>query len=187
MGALLSAAGLVFAAELGDKTQLVVLTLGAGRRRIPALAGLAATIALLQALAVLLGDALGDALPATAVGIGSGLLFLAFAVWTWASVPGAEDGHDDPSGPGSLLGLMGAFFLAELGDKTNLATASLATRADALATWAGSSLGFLAATALALLAADWLRRVVGQRRLAQAGSLAFAVAGVATLAVTLVG
>ena len=154
MEAVLTALGLVFLAELGDKTQLVVLTMGAGRRLVPTLAGLLATIALLQGIAVGVGSLLAEAVPDTALGIGSGLLFLAFAAWTWFAT---DDADDDPGPPGTLLAFLAAFFVAELGDKSSLATALLATTNDAFATWLGATLGFFGATVVSLAAGTFLR------------------------------
>lgn len=174
--------GLVFLAELGDKTQLIALTMGPGRRPVPTLAGLAVTIGLLQGLAVAVGGTIGAALPDTVVGIGSGLLFLGFAVWAWRSAA-AGDAEVEPP-PVSLGAFLVAFFLAELGDKSNLATAALATAHGLLPVWLGATLGLLAATALALAGGTWLQRRVSTRTLRRVGAAAFLVAGVITLVTT---
>lgn len=180
--AILTAFGLVFVAELGDKTQLVVLTMGSGRRLGPTLAGLLATIALLQALAVGLGALVASVASPTTLGIASGVLFLAFAAWTWWST----DVDDEAGGPpGSLLAFLAAFFLAELGDKSSLATAVLATTRNAWGTWIGATLGFFAATVLSLAAGNWLRSRVTPVTMQRVGAVAFLVAGIATLVVTL--
>lgn len=174
-------------AELGDKTQLVVLTLGARQRLLAALVGLGITIAVLQLLAVTVGAAIGEAVPADVLGIASGLLFCAFAVWAYLearSVGGDED--DATRAATSLPALMGAFFLAELGDKTMLSAATLATNHGVVATWAGATIGLFAATAVALLVGQSLGRRVSARTLGLVGAAAFAVAGVATVTFTLV-
>lgn len=182
MEAVATALGLVFLAELGDKTQLVVLTMGAGRRLGPTLAGLLATIALLQALAVGVGRLLAAAVPDTALGVASGLLFVAFAVWTWV----ATDDHDEDDGPpGSLAGFLLALFVAELGDKSSIATALLATTNDAVLTWVGATLGFFGATLVSLAAGSWLRTRIRPATLQRAGAIAFLVVGIVTLATTL--
>lgn len=182
MEVLFTALGLVFLAELGDKTQLVVVTMGAGRRILPTLAGLLVVIAGLQALAVGAGALVAEAVPETALGIASGLLFLAFAAWTWLAVDD-EDGDGRP--PGSLASFLGAFFVAELGDKSNLATALLATTNSAVWTWAGATLGFFAATVVSLAAGNFLRTRLSHRALQRIGAVAFAVVGVVTLVATL--
>jgi putative Ca2+/H+ antiporter (TMEM165/GDT1 family) len=183
MEAVATAFGLVFLAELGDKTQLVVLTMGAGRRLVPTLAGLLAAIALLQAFAVGVGSLVAEAVPDVALGIGSGLLFLGFAAWTWFAT---DDEADDAGPPGSLWAFLAAFFVAELGDKSSLATALLATTNDALATWVGATLGFFGATVVSLAAGTFLRSRVSPTTLQRAGAVAFLVVGVITLVTTLV-
>jgi putative Ca2+/H+ antiporter (TMEM165/GDT1 family) len=75
MEAFLTAAGLVFVAELGDKTQLVALSLGARYRLVPVLAGIALAYAATNLLSVVVGGVLGAALPTAAIGIAGGLLF----------------------------------------------------------------------------------------------------------------
>ena len=178
----LTALGLVFLAELGDKTQLVVLTMGAGRRVVPTLAGLLATIALLQALAVGVGSLIAEAVPETALGIGSGLLFIAFGIWTWFI--GDDDDHDNGN-VGSLWSFLVAFFLAELGDKSSLATALLAATNSALWTWVGATLGFFAATVISLAAGNFLRSRVSPLALRRLGAIAFLAVGLVTIVVTL--
>lgn len=182
MEAVATAFGLVFLAELGDKTQLVVLTMGAGRRLGPTLAGLFLVIALLQALATGVGALLAEAVPDRVLGVGSGLLFVGFGIWTWVA---SDDADDDTGPPGSLLAFLAAFFVAELGDKSSLATALLATTNDAVATWAGATLGFFAATMISLAAGNFLRTRVSARTLQRLGAIAFLVVGALTLVTTL--
>ena len=179
--AVLTAFGLVLVAELGDKTQLVVLTMGAGRRLAPTLAGLLATIAVLQAIAVGAGSLVARAVSERTLGIASGVLFLGFAAWTWW----ATDDDDAAARPGSLWSFLAAFFLAELGDKSSLATAVLATTNDAWGTWLGATMGFFGATVLSLAAGTFLRTRMRPATLQRLGAVAFLVAGLATLATTL--
>jgi putative Ca2+/H+ antiporter (TMEM165/GDT1 family) len=171
----------VFLAELGDKTQLVALTLGGRYRPGRVLLVLGATIAVLQTLSVTAGALVARWLPDRAVALGAGLLFLGFAVWTWR---GADDDEEEATtaGPAGLFGVAVAFFLAELGDKTMLTTASLAADRGAVPVWIGSFAAMLAATALAVLAGRGLQRHVAQRTLRRLGAIAFAVVGAATLA-----
>lgn len=182
MSAFLAAAGLVLVAELGDKTQLVVLAWG--RLTVRVVAGLGVVILLLQGLAVIAGSLLGDLIPDRVLGIASGLLFLGFAAWTWRAAEDAD--ADTPGEAPSLAGLLAAMFVAELGDKSNLATAALATRADPVATWLGASAGLFGATLVALVAGVWLRRRLGPRRLSIIGAIGFTVAGLVTLVATVV-
>ena len=81
MRSLLAALVLVFLAELGDKTQLVAMGFGARQRPGPVMAGVALAYAATNLLSVVVGGLLGVALPTRAIGLGGGVLFLAFAVW----------------------------------------------------------------------------------------------------------
>lgn len=179
--AVLAAFGLVFIAELGDKTQLVVLTMGSGRRIGPTLAGLFAVIALLQGIAVVVGSVVARFASPRTLGIASGVLFIGFAAWTWWSTD--DDAEAGP--PGSLMAFLVAFFLAELGDKSSLATTVLATTSDAMATWVGATLGFFAATVVSLAAGNFLRTRIRSVTLQRIGAAAFLVAGAVTLVATL--
>ena len=180
MADVLAAFVVVFLAELGDKTQLVALTV-AGRypaRRV--LLVLAGAIAVLQTISVTIGALLSEALPDRAIAIGTGVLFLGFAWWTWRA---ADEPDDDPGAArGGLLSVGTAFFVAELGDKTMLTTAGLAADRGALPVWIGSFAAMLSATALAVLAGRTLTRRLSPGLLRRLGAGAFAVVGVVTLA-----
>jgi Ca2+/H+ antiporter, TMEM165/GDT1 family len=182
MADVLTAFAVVFLAELGDKTQLVALTLAGRYRARQVLGVLGVTIALLSLLSVTAGALLAEVLPDTAIGIGAGLLFLGFAVWTWRS--GGEDDDAPEPGRAGLVGVAGAFFLAELGDKTMLTTAGLAADRGPVEVWIGAFAALFAATALAVAAGSALTRRVGRTALARVGAIAFAVVGVATIAGT---
>jgi Ca2+/H+ antiporter, TMEM165/GDT1 family len=180
-----TAFAVVFLAELGDKTQLVALTLAGRYRAGEVLAVLGATIAVLQLLSVTVGAVLGELLPGTAIGLGAGLLFLAFAVWTWRSA--GDPGDDGPAEPArrGLAGVAAAFFLAELGDKTMLTTAGLAADRGPVPIWIGAFLALFAATALAVTVGRALTRRIGRAALARLGAAAFALVGTATIVGTL--
>ena len=128
------------------------------------------------------GALLSEALPERAIALGAGLLFVGFAVWTWRSAD--DDIRDEVTEEVSragLLGVAGAFFLAELGDKTMLTTAGLAADQGAVPVWIGSFAAMMAATALAVLAGRWLTTRVAPGTLRRVGAGAFAVVGIATL------
>jgi putative Ca2+/H+ antiporter (TMEM165/GDT1 family) len=156
----------VFVAELGDKSQLLTLALATRLRPLPLLAGLGVAIALLCGVAVVVGGLLGLTIPERAVTIAAGVLFIVFGLWTLR--PQRDDAAAEEaeaaarsvrSERSQLLAALGAFFFAELGDKTQLATLTLATQRSPLAVWVGATLGMFTATGLALL----VGRVVGTR------------------------
>ena len=182
MGEIVTAFVVVFLAELGDKTQLVALTLAGKHSALRVLLALGAAIAVLQTLSVTAGALVSEAVPDRAIAIGAGVLFLGFAVWTWRSRE--DDGDEDGaagSGAKGLVGVAGAFFLAELGDKTMLTTAGLAADHGAVPVWIGSFGAMLAATSLAVLAGRSLTSRVSPTTLRTVGAVAFAIVGVATL------
>lgn len=184
MGSLWAAMGLVFVAELGDKTQLVALGLGARHRLAPVVVGVVAAYAATNLLSVVVGGLLGAALPTRAIGLAGGVMFLGFAVWTLSA--GDDDGESDEAGAGGsprsvVASVAIAMFVAELGDKTMLATATLAAKGDPVLVWLGATLGIVASGLLGVL----LGRAFGARlpeRATRIGSaVLFAVFGVVIL------
>ena len=152
MDAFLLSTVVIFIAELGDKSQLMAMTFATRFRARTVLLGITVATALVHLVSVGLGAVLGVALPTRAISIVAGLAFLGFAAWT---LRGDELDDDEQAkarraGGSALLAVGTAFFLAELGDKTMLATITLATDHGWLGTWAGSTLGMVAADALAI-------------------------------------
>ena len=186
MSTLLAALGLVFVAELGDKTQLVALGLGARHRLAPVLVGVTAAYMAPVLLSVTVGGRLGAALPTRALGLGGGVLVLGVAAWTlWHD---DDEGGDEARRGGTrsiVLSVAGAMFVAELGDKTMLATAALAAQGNPVLVWCGATVGIILCGALGVL----LGRVFGARlpeRATRIGSaLLFALFGVALIVTNL--
>jgi Ca2+/H+ antiporter, TMEM165/GDT1 family len=151
LSALAVAFGVVFLAELGDKSQLIALSLAARRPALKVLAGLALAALVLQGVAALLGAALATAVPMRPVAVVAGLAFLVAALLVLRS---ADDGP--AVGPGryrsTVLLAFGTMLAAEVGDKTMIATAALAAREPAVPVWLGATAGLVAADALAVLA-----------------------------------
>jgi len=184
MGSLLTALALVFLAELGDKTQLVAMGLGARHRLAPVIAGVALAYAGTNLLAVVVGGLLGVALPARAIGIGGGIIFLGFAVLGLRRKD--DDEEEVEVGAGRIvLSVAAAVSVAELGDKTMLATATLAAQGSPVLVWVGATAGIL----LSGLLGVFVGRVVGARlpeRVIRLGSSAlFAVFGVVLILTSL--
>jgi putative Ca2+/H+ antiporter (TMEM165/GDT1 family) len=160
----LSALGLVFLAELGDKTQLVALGLGARHRLAPVLAGVALGYAATNLVSVAVGGALGAALPTRALGIAGGLLFLVFAAWNLRPPDQDPASEVEPvAGGGSTARMVASvaatMFVAELGDKTMLATATLAAQGEPVLVWIGATVGITMSGLVGVL----VGRLVGAR------------------------
>ena len=173
MNAFLLALGVVFLAELGDKSQLLAMTLAARRPAAQVLLGVSLAALLLQGLSAGLGAALASAVPTSTVMLVAGASFLLAALLTLRRSD--EEQPLTPTRAGSTVLLsFGALLVAELGDKTMLASAALAAREGPLMTWLGGTAGFVLADALAVVvgAALFRRLPVRAVRLGTAGLLA---------------
>lgn len=172
----------VFVAELGDKTQLVAMSLAARYRTLTVLAGITIAYAITNGISVVVGGLLGAALPTTAISIAGAIAFFGFAVWTLRDEDDEEDDGDTAiSGRSVLASIVGAMVLAELGDKTMLATATLAARESPLLTWAGATVGITASGALAVGVGSVLGDRLPKRTIRLAAAALFAVFGVLLL------
>ncbi|HVL04899.1 MAG TPA: TMEM165/GDT1 family protein [Acidimicrobiales bacterium] len=179
MDALLLSFGVIFVAELGDKSQLMALAFAARYKALPVLAGITIATAVVHALAVLVGASVGAAFPTDVISVVAGVAFLGFGLWTIRgdSLSEEEAAKAHRSNGSAVLAASVAFFLAELGDKTMLATITLATTEGALGTWAGSTLGMVAADALAIVAGSALGTRVPERAIRIGAAVSFFVFG----------
>ncbi|MCX7621905.1 MAG: TMEM165/GDT1 family protein [Acidimicrobiales bacterium] len=193
VAAALAAFWVVFAAELGDKTQLFVLVLATRFPAFEVLIAITVTAAILQGVAVGVGAVLGASLPERAVSLAAGLLFVAFGLWGLRGAIGgtsqeheAEEEAEERSraATGSLIAACAAFALGELGDKTQIATVGLATRQSALGTWIGATLGLVAADALAIVVGRVLGARLPERAVRLGGAAVFVAFGVLLLVQT---
>ncbi len=164
-----SSFGLLFLAELGDKTQLATMALANRYRALPVALGVMLAFLALNLLAVLVGATLFEYVPRAAVLAAAAALFLVFG---WKSWRDAEEAEEDEIGPIGMRGvLVSSFlliFLAELGDKTQLAMVALAAGSGDLwsvffggtaALWAVSIIGIaLGATVLRRVPKRWMSR-----------------------------
>ncbi len=161
----LSTAGATFLlialAEFGDKSQLVCMTLAARHRGLPVILGAVAAFAILNLLAVLFGAAIAAWLPEWVVTAAVALLFAVFGISAlrYEEEDGDEEIAEKPS-YGIFASTFLMIFLAEFGDKTQIAVAGLGSTADAMATWVGATLA-LACTSILGVAAGrrWLNRL----------------------------
>jgi len=175
--------GVVALGEIGDKTQLLALLLAARfRKPAPIIAGILMATLLNHAGASALGAWLTRVVDPQWMRWGLGLSFLAVAVWML--IP---DEADEVEGRGTgRLGVFGittvAFFLAEMGDKTQIATVMLAARYEALVTvTAGTTLGMMIANVPAVLLGDKAVKFVPIAWVHRIAAVVFAVLGVLVL------
>ncbi len=149
--ALISSAGLILLMELGDKTMLTTMCLSAQYRR-PKLVLLATMLALTTSsvIAVILGYILSVTLPIEIITHVSGILFIALGFYTL--VRADSEIPDTCDNPGTLFGMFSLVLLAELGDKSQIATLALAAQsAFPLMIFIGAIIGFFIINSIAVL------------------------------------
>lgn len=182
MNAFLVSTGVVALAEMGDKTQLLAFLLATRfRRPIPIILGIL--------LATLANHALAGAIGAWITSVVSpiilrwilGLSFIGMALWTL--IPDRLDEAKTKIGRAGAFGTtLIAFFLAEMGDKTQIATVALAAQYHSFAPIvAGTTLGMMIANVPAVLVGDRVAHRVPMRLVRFVAAAAFAVLGLATL------
>jgi len=184
LDAFLLSFGVIFLAELGDKSQLMALAFATRFPAGPVLIAITLATALVHAGSVLLGATVALAIPTDVVSIVAGLAFLGFALWTLRgdALDAVNEARTRGDATRSVILTVGiAFFLAELGDKTMLATVTLATHEDALGTWAGSTAGMVVADAIAIGVGNLLGARLPERAIRVAAAVAFVVFGVALI------
>ncbi len=179
MEAIISSFALVAVSEMGDKTQLLAFSL-AGKYRRPwvVMAGILAATLLNHALASGVGTWVSGHVPPRAMAAVLAATFIGFAFWTLKPDTLEENRRPDRFGP--FLTTTVLFFLAEMADKTQLATVALGARYHSVAlVTAGTTLGMLASDGLAVFLGEKLATRVPMRwiRVAAAG-LFFAFGGV---------
>ena len=176
----LVAFGVIFVAELGDKSQLMALTFATRFKVWPVLLGITAATAIVHLVSVAIGFGLGAALPTGWINLAAALAFLAFGFWTLKGDTLTEDEQEkvNRAGKRAIIAVGTAFFLAELGDKTMLATITLATDYGWFGTWLGSTLGMVAADALAIVVGRALGRHLPEKAIAYGAAALFFVFGI---------
>lgn len=182
MNAFLVSTGVVALAEVGDKTQLLALLLAATfRRPLPIIAGIFFATLANHAFAGAIGQWLTHVVSPEALRWILGLSFIGMAVWTL--IP---DKLDEGAPRKRRFGVFGttliAFFLVEMGDKTQIATVALAARYDALvAVVAGTTLGMMIANVPAVMLGNFTAEKLPIRAIHIAAAILFALLGIAVL------
>jgi putative Ca2+/H+ antiporter (TMEM165/GDT1 family) len=177
--AFLVSTGLIFLAELGDKSQLMALAFATRFRARTVLLGITVATAIVHLASVVLGSVTGNALPTRVITVLAGVAFLGFAAWTLRgdSLTDEERSNVQKASGSAVFAVGLAFFLAELGDKTMLATVTLATDHGLLGTWLGSTVGMVLADALAIGIGMWLGRQLPERAVRLGSAAAFVIFG----------
>lgn len=174
----------MFIAEMGDKTQLLMVAMTSRFKLRDILIGSALSILALNALAVSLGALISQIIPGWLIKIVAALAFFYFA---WSTLKG-ESGEETQERKGTgypILTVFGTFFLAELGDKTQLTAITFAANEglqNALIVWLACSIGLFAADLVGMLAGYLLKSKMPEGFLDKLAFVIFALFGVTTLA-----
>ena len=181
MEAFLVSTGLVAIAEIGDKTQLLALCLAARwRKPVPILLGILAATVANHALAAIVGSVAGEFLEGPWMKWVLGIAFLGFAAW--ALIPDKFEDDDCPpdrTGQSIFWATTVAFFLVEMGDKTQVATAALAARfQDVVFVTMGTTLGMMIANAPAVLVGEAAAKKLPLKLIRMIAAASFAAIGV---------
>ncbi len=179
--AMFVAFGVIFVAELGDKSQLVSLNFGSRYPlRVVAL-GLTLGFGAAGIAAAAVGGLLGSALPARPIELVGGIIFLAFAALALRR-GSDEEGRIHSRSTSVVASIALTIAIAEMGDKTQVATATLAANASPVATWVGATAGAVASSMVGAFAGRSLGDRLPETAFRWASAVVFAVFGVAMIA-----
>lgn len=187
LAAILVSFGVVFLAELGDKSQLITLTYALRHRWWVVLSGVGIAAFLVHGISVAIGYFLGATLPERPIAFAASAAFIGFSIWTFREnrpgrtrSVGSESGEPVPVAEPRLvvLAIVSSFVLAELGDKTMLATVALASDHNWAGVWIGATVGMVLADGAAVAAGSLLHRRLPERFLHLAAAVLFLLFGV---------
>ncbi|MEO5378372.1 MAG: TMEM165/GDT1 family protein [Magnetococcus sp. DMHC-6] len=167
--------GLIFLAELGDKTQLVCMTLAARHRPMPVIIGAISAFIALNTLAVVFGAGLSEWIPEKVLAAIVALLFAVFGILSLRSQKEEEGDEEvqEKSGKSVIFTTFMMIFLAEMGDKTQIAVAGLASTLPVIPVWIGGTIALSASSVLGVLAGRKLLTRIPLHRLQQISGLFF--------------
>jgi Ca2+/H+ antiporter, TMEM165/GDT1 family len=179
LAATLVSLGVIFLAELGDKSQLMTMTYALRHHWWVVLSGVGIASFLVHGLSVTVGHFVGLTLPERPIAFAAAIVFLLFALWTW------REGRNDDGEIRAvaeprhvLLAVVSSFVLAELGDKTMLATVALASDHNWAGVWIGATVGMVLADGVAIAAGAVLHRRLPERLLRRMAAVLFLLFGV---------
>ena len=180
--ALLKAFLLVFIAEMGDKTQLMCIAF-AGRYKIKyVVIGVTFATFLLNSIAAAAGSFLSSFIPFDYVQVAAGICFIGFGIWTLKSDDKDEDDKERKLNLGPIMTVAITFFIAELGDKTQLMTIALSAQfKQPVLVMLGASFGMLLADGLGAAGGAWLSKHVQKKYINWGTAAIFIFFGLITL------
>jgi Ca2+/H+ antiporter, TMEM165/GDT1 family len=165
---------LIFAAEMGDKSQLVCMALASKHRPVPVVLGALAAFALLNALAVGFGTAIANWLPDYVIAASVALLFIVFGIQALrTTVEEPDEEFKQKTGHGIFFTTFLLITFAEFGDKTQLAVFALSSTSSPVGVWLGSTIALGATSALGVLAGRKLLQKIPLELLHKIGGVIF--------------
>ncbi|GAB3211630.1 TMEM165/GDT1 family protein [Nocardia tengchongensis] len=178
--------GVLFLAELGDKSQLMALTFALRYHWWVVLSGITVASVLVNLIAVGVGHFLGAALPTGVISLFAAATLIGVGLWTLRESLSNSSDEGDEAAPQTMsrsafLVVLSAFLLAELGDRTMFATMALATNNNWVAVWIGSVVGMVAAGGLAIVIGVTVGKHIPERIIAVCSGLLFLYFGALTL------
>ena len=151
---------LIFAAEIGDKSQLVCMVLATRHRAFPVMLGAICAFSLLNALAAIFGMTIANWLPEAYVSLTVAILFAVFGIHALRlKENGDEENIEEKNSHSIFLATFLLISVAEFGDKTQLAVVALSSTSIPLAVWIGATLALATTSALGV----WAGRTILQR------------------------
>ena len=167
--------GLILLAEMGDKSQLVCMTLAARHRYGPVLAGATAAFVVLNTLAVVFGAGLAQWIPERILAGGVALLFGVYGLLALRNSRDREDGEKvvEKGTRSVFASTFLLLLLAEMGDKTQIAVAGMAGTLPPIPVWIGATLALITTSILGILVGCKLLRVIPIHRLHQISGVFF--------------
>nr|WP_320136990.1 TMEM165/GDT1 family protein [uncultured Amphritea sp.] len=178
LGSFVGAFLLVFLAEFGDKSQLVCMTLATRYRPLPVILAAVVAFSVLNVLAVVVGSVAATWLPRSVVLTVVAVLFLWFGLQSFRAEEDEESGALGLSGKSVFLSALMMLFLAELGDKTQLAVMGLASTESPVAVWLGATLALIATSVIGVIAGRALMRYVSVVWLHRVSGVLFILFGI---------
>ncbi|OZD12338.1 hypothetical protein CH253_27055 [Rhodococcus sp. 06-156-3C] len=180
LSALLLSFAVIFVAELGDKSQLMAMTFALRYKWYVVIGGITIATTVTHLVSVAVGHFLGLSIPTHLISIVAGVAFVVFGLWTLKGDKLSDDEGDKASKVtrSAFIAIASAFFLAELGDKTMLATVTLAADNNWVGVWIGSTVGMVAADALAIVVGAVLGKHLPERIIQFGAAILFFVFGV---------
>lgn len=172
---------MIFLAELGDKTQLVALTLATCYNTKTVLWGIFWATLAIHVFSAGIGWFLGERLPADWIGFIAGAAFVIFGFWT---LRGDHLDDEDASCKRTIHPfwlVFTTFFMAELGDKTMLSTITLATNNPFLPVWIGSTIGMVISDGLAIVAGKMLGKRLPEKTIQVGAAVIFFLFGAVSM------